>query len=57
MKSNDPAVEANEASAAKNTWHQPFIRQVEDDSLPAALVLVLQMHGRDPLDPSPVFVP
>ena len=34
-----------------------FVRQVEDESLPASQVLQDQQSGRQPADAAPVFVP
>jgi hypothetical protein len=36
---------------------EPFVRQVEDDSLPAAQVLVEQKRSLDAEHPAPLFVP
>ncbi len=38
-------------------FQEQFVRQVEDDSLPARQVLTEQKEDRDPDQPAPLFVP
>ena len=50
-------VEEQEREPEKFRLQEQFVRQVEDDSLPAQEVLSEQQAGHEPADVAPLFVP
>lgn len=54
-----PTIERAEKKANADDIRGPeqFVRQVEDDSLPAAQVLIEQKKGLEAEHPAPLFVP
>jgi hypothetical protein len=57
MKAPEAAVEGKDPDNGNGAIGDVFIRQVEDHSLLAAQVLILQMEGRERELPMHVFVP
>ena len=57
MKAPGLDIDGNDPESDNSGSGQPFVRQVEDHSLPAAEVLLLQKDVQRPESPTQIFVP
>jgi hypothetical protein len=57
MQPLDATMEDTSQGQVDRRRREPFVRQVEDHSLPAGQVLIQQREGLGPTDVPPVFVP